>query len=146
MDRLRRYAIKTAEGIEAVSDTFNPNHLKIIRKQDPIPKALADKIINDILVLTALQTRSHPDTTQVPTAREFRNTYIFRYSLCAYLLVLDWLTRGGLNKVNPDKLRNDLTDMSYAAYATFFDGIISKDTKLNRIYQTADYFLDHVFN
>lgn len=145
MDKLRRDAVKTSEGIEAIINTFNLNHLKILRKHDPIPEALANKIMSDILVLTALLIKKHPDATEVPTASELRNTYIFRYSLCAYLLGLDWLARGGLNKVNPDKLRNDLIDMSYAAYATFFDGIISKDTKLNRIYQTADYFLNHVF-
>ncbi len=145
MKRLRQDAIKTAEGMAIAIDGFNPKHLKILRKQDPIPKDLADKLIKDIFVLTALLIRKHPDTTQVPTAQELRNTYIFRYSLCSYLLELDWLERGGLNKVNPDRLRNDLIDMSYAAYATLFDGIISKDIKLNRIYQMANYFINHVF-
>lgn len=145
MQRLRHDAIKTAEGMAMAINGFIPKHLKILRKQDPIPKDLADKMIKDIFILTALLIRKHPDTTQVPTAQELRNTYIFRYSLCSYLLELDWLESGGLDKVNLDKLRNDFIDMSYAAYATLFDGIISKDIKLNRIYQIADYYINYVF-
>lgn len=145
MKRLRQDAITTAKGIEAWIDTFNPTYLRILRKQQPITEELADRIMNDILVFTAFLIRDHPDTTQIPTARELRNAYIFRYSLCGYLLGIDWLSSGGLNSVSPDKLENDLIDMSYAAYATLFDGIISKDAKLNRIYQIADYFLKTVF-
>lgn len=145
IDRLHQNAITTAKGIEAVMKTFNPNHLKLFRKNEPIPVGFADRIVDDILVLTALLIRKHPDTTQVPTPNEIRNTYIFRYSLCTYLLGLDWIEKGGLNNVSPDKLKNDLIDMSYVAFATLFDGIISKDIKLKRIYQMALYFLDNVF-
>ena len=145
MERLRRDAIKVAQGIVAISKTFDPNHLRILRRHDPIPEALGDKIIKDILIQSALIIRDHPDMNQVPTAGELRNTYIFRYSLCCYLLVLDWLEKGGLNNSNVEKIRNDLIDMSYAAYSTCFDGILSKDVKLNRIYEIAIYFLEHVF-
>lgn len=145
MERLQRDAIKVAQGIIAISKTFDPNHLRILRRHDSIPEALGDKIIKDILILSALTIRDHPDTKRVPTARELRNTYLFRYSLCCYLLVLDWLEKGGLNNSNVEKIRNDLIDMSYAAYATFFDGILSKDVKLNRIYKIAFYFLEHIF-
>jgi hypothetical protein len=145
MERLRQDAIKAAQGIIAISKTFDPNYLKILRRHDPIPEALGDKIIKDILILSALTIRDHPDMNKVPSARELRNTYIFRYSLCCYLLALDWLEKGGLNNSNVEKIRNDLIDMSYAAYATFFDGILSKDVKLNRIYKIAIYFLEHVF-
>jgi len=145
MQRLYQDAIKTAEGMTLAINEFNPKHLKILRKKEPISKGLADKIIKDIFILTALLIRKHPDITQIPTALELRNTYLFRYSLCSYLLELDWLERGGLNNVKPDKLRNDSIDMSYAAYATLFDGIITKDKKMNRIYQMADYFINSVF-
>jgi len=146
MERLRRDAIKSACGIQQIIDTFSPKHLVSLRRHHPIPKGLADKIIKDILLLVALQIRDHLHTTRMPTAKELKNTYVFRYSTCAYLLLLDWLERGGLNKkTKPEKIRNDLIDMSYVAYATFYDGIISKDAKLNRIYPIAVYFLEQVF-
>lgn len=145
MERLREDAAKILEGIGAVINTYNPDHLKILRKGSPITEELANRVVRDILMIAALLIKAHPDTTLVPTARELRNTYIFRFSLCGYLLTLDWLERGGPYKVKQERLRNDFIDMSYAAYATFFDGIISRDKKLNRVYQMALYFLKTVF-
>lgn len=145
MERLRKDAARILEGIEAVIGAYNPDHLKILRKGAPITEELANRIVRDILMITALLIKAHPDTVLMPTARQLRNTYIFRFSLCAYLLTLDWIERGGPYKVKLERIRNDFIDMSYATYATFFDGIISKDKKLNRVYQMALYFLKAVF-
>lgn len=71
-------------------------------------------------------------------------SFQFRYSLCTYSLVLKWIMKDGYNNVSNDKLRNDFIDMVYAAYATFFDGIITKDKKLLEIYQFARWLIDEV--
>jgi len=97
MERLRSDAEKVAQGIEAFYKTFTSSHLKILRRHEPIPEELSSKMVKDILLLSALSIRDHPDTDQIPSARELRNTYIFRYSLCCYLLTLDWIEKGGLN-------------------------------------------------
>jgi len=145
MERLQKDAAKILEGIGAVIKTYNPDHLKILRKRSPITEELANRIIRDIVMIAALLIKGHPDTTLVPSARELKNTYILRFSLCGYLLVLDWIEKGGPYKVKLDRLRNDFIDMSYAAYATFCDGIISRDQKLTIVYQRALYFLETVF-
>jgi hypothetical protein len=56
-----------------------------------------------------------------------------------------WISVGGAKKVKPDKLRNDLVDVIFAAYATYFDGILSKDEKANAIYSDALWMLTNVF-
>jgi len=40
---------------------------------------------------------------------------------------------------------NDYTDMAYAAYATFYDGLLTKDKKLDEIYTFARRLLVRVF-
>jgi hypothetical protein len=145
IQRLQADASKATQGIATIASTFDPSHLKALRRHDPFPVGMAERIVRDILHLSALLIRNHPETRLVPTARQLRNTYIFRYSLCSYLLALDWLERGGLNNIRTDRLSNDLTDMTYAAYATFFDGILSNDDKLNRVYEMATIFLETAF-
>ena len=44
-----------------------------------------------------------------------------------------------------DRLRNDLVDIGYVAYATLFDGLLSNDRKLLDIYEEATFFLQRVF-
>ena len=43
------------------------------------------------------------------------------------------------------KLANDVVDMNYVAYATYFDGVLSRDKKLLRIYRQADWYVREVF-
>jgi hypothetical protein len=51
----------------------------------------------------------------------------------------------GIESVRMDRLRNDVVDMTYVAYATLFDGILSNDRKLLEIHEEALFFLRSVF-
>ncbi len=62
-----------------------------------------------------------------------------------YLLCLRWISDGSINSLKPDKRLNDLIDMNYAAYATFFDGLLTDDKKLIDIYRDACFFLNEIF-
>ena len=42
-------------------------------------------------------------------------------------------------------MRNDLVDINFVAYATYFDGILSADKKLGEIYDEASWLLFNVF-
>lgn len=37
--------------------------------------------------------------------------------------------------VRPERVRNDMVDMTFVAYATYFDGVMSSDKNVNRIYE-----------
>ena len=97
------------------------------------------------MCLAFLNINSHLDINIVPSAGELKNTYIFRYTLACYILALDWFMLGGLNNVKYEKLRNDLIDMSYITFSTFFDGLLSLDNKLLRIERDVKLFLERVF-
>jgi hypothetical protein len=53
--------------------------------------------------------------------------------------------RRGASNVSVDKLGNDLVDMHYVAYATLFDGLLSRDKKMQAVYGDALFFLENVF-
>lgn len=60
---------------------------------------------------------------QRPTV--LRNTYS-KLWLC-----LSWLARGGIETAKVDTITNDVIDQEYVITATFFDGILSKEPRVN---------------
>ena len=50
-----------------------------------------------------------------------------------------------MSKTKPEKLNNDIADLEYAAYATYVDGLLSRDEKMEGIYADAVYLLNEVF-
>jgi hypothetical protein len=61
-----------------------------------------------------------------PPALELPYTFIFRYALAGYLVALRWMAVGGAKNVKPEKIRNDIVDATFAAYATYFQGFFFK--------------------
>jgi hypothetical protein len=53
--------------------------------------------------------------------------------MAGYLVALRRL-KDGAKTVNPEKVRNDIVDCAYAAYATYFQGFLTKDVKAGELY------------
>ena len=62
-----------------------------------------------------------------------------------YLLALQWISDGGPGTVKRKRLQNDYIDMHYVAYATFYDGLLTRDTKMKGIYEETCFVLKNVF-
>ena len=134
-----------SEAIDEVAKNYTEAELRTLRKGSPFTEKMTDKVIRGVLLLAAELMRKHPRVTKLPAATELPNTYIFRDALCAYLLTLRWISVGGARNVKPEKLRNDMVDVSFAAYATYFEGPLTADKKLSQVYEEAKYLLDSVF-
>jgi hypothetical protein len=89
--------------------------------------------------------KEHPSVTEWPRGPELRNTFIFRYALCGYVSILKRIEDGGPGKTKPEKLRNDVIDINFAAFATYFDGLLTMDKRAGEIYADADFLLREVF-
>ncbi len=131
--------------IKGLAKSYDPSQLKALRSRKELSPDILEKITKDVLLLTAHLFKEHPDVQAPPTSEYLKNSYVFRYAVSAYLLCLKWIRDGGFDQVAPEKLRNDAVDMSYVAYATYFDGLLSLDKKLNEIYiDTLNYL--HCFS
>jgi hypothetical protein len=83
----------------------------------------------------------HPHTSEVPPTRELPYRFIFRYAMAGYLVALRWMSVGGAKNVRPEKIRNDIVDATYAAYATYFQGLLSDDAGANEIYADTKFLV-----
>jgi hypothetical protein len=86
------------------------------------------------------------DKLPIPeTWAEARDWFLVRFAVATHLLALRWVGVGGTAAAKPNRIRNDLVDVSYAVYATYFDGLLSADDKLNSIYLETDVLLERFF-
>jgi len=145
-DKARKDAVTLADAISEVTRSFGPAHVRALRTGMPLSPEAAQEMMKLILGVAAEIFASHPlGLTGPQEAKRLLGTYVFRYSLAACSLAARWISVGGAQMVKPDRLANDITDMTYVAYATFFDGLLSKDQKVVEIYDECRFLLDEVF-
>lgn len=143
--RVQGDAPQFARSVLQVLGSLEPRAVKQLRKGESLKPETVDGMIRQILLLAAYLFRDHPDAGKTPSAREVRSTFIFRVALATYLLTLRWISDGGVQTATPAKIGNDFVDMVQVAYATFFDGILSRDRKLLQIHKEATFFLREIF-
>lgn len=131
--------------IENIKKQYSKEELNFIRKNEVPPVALINKITIGVFDLAAIIHGKYPYGNLKPRSHEFQNTLIFRLSLCTYLLSLKWAANGGIMKMSQEKVRNDLVDMYFVAYATFFDGLMTAEKKVLSIHQDARFWLSMLY-
>ena len=117
--------------------TFTDTEVKIIRKGSCFTDEITKTFVENILLLAVIFFKDHPRVTNLPSEEELPNTFIFRSALCAQILILNWISVGSPHRVKPEKMRNEIVDINFATYASFFDGILTEDKKLESIYREA---------
>jgi hypothetical protein len=141
MDRMLADVRPLPGVFDEIARTFSPTQLAAIRKGTGIDFPLIDMIMKFVMQVAGNLFSAHPAVDRVPGFAELPNTFIFRYALCGFLLALRWISVGGAKGVRPERIRNDMVDMTFAAYATYFDGILTKDEKLSLLHREASGWL-----
>ena len=134
-----------SSGIDLMAKTYSPEELKILRRRETHTPQMRERLVRNVLLLAAQFFKEHPSVTELPRGPEVRNTFIFRYALCGYVSILKRIEDGGAGKTKPEKLRNDVIDVNFAAFATYFDGLITSDKRARQIYAEAEFLLREIF-
>jgi hypothetical protein len=142
LNRMRDDQRNYAENIDAMSKNFSEAELKLLRKREPISEEMFEKIHGHVHEMAAFLFSTHPNFAELPSARELPYTFIFRYAMAGYLVALRWMSVGGARNVKPEKIRNDIVDGTYAAYATYFQDFLSFDAGANEIYADAKFLIN----
>jgi hypothetical protein len=130
--------------VEELANLFNNNEIQIIRKSTPYTRKMAAKMMQQILMMARVLFDRHPRVTKLPPIRELPNTFLFRTALCMYLLAKRWISVD-VHQARAARIRNDLVDVNFAVFATYFDAFLTADRKINELYYEMDWVLKHVF-
>lgn len=126
-------------------DTYPQRELDAIRRTGKISEAFQARLIADIVGNTkALYAEIEFSPGQLPPVDQVVYTIQFRFTLCVTALQLIWTKRGSVPQ-NLRRVRNDITDMTYAAHATYFDGLITNDQDLLLAFKLSVHMLDKLF-
>ena len=131
-----------AANIEDATSKFTDEELAILRNKQPLTETIVVKILDGTMNLAWKFFALHPELEKLPPAHELPHTFIFRMALCAYLHALRWRVAGGAADALPERMRNDVLDVTYAAYALCFDGLLSNDAMANEIHDNARAMLE----
>jgi hypothetical protein len=145
IDRMLKDMPTLSPGIDLMAKTYLPAELTILRRREKHTPQMRERLVQNVLLLAEQFFKEHPSVMEWPKGPEVRNTFIFRYALCAYVSILKRIEDGGAGKTKPEKLRNDVIDVNFAAFATYFDGLITSDKRAAEIYAAGDFLLREVF-
>jgi hypothetical protein len=57
-----------------------------------------------------------------------------RYTICHILSSIQWFADGGSDSILPEEATNDVNDVDYVVLSSYFDGILSKEKRVNRLH------------
>lgn len=145
LEKMLADAQTTGSMIEEFASFYSKEDRRSVRVGENLSAEAVHKTVKIVMEIAGRAFQQHPDVNFIPRHAELGNTFIFRVALATYLLVLDWVARGGALGASPAKLRNDFVDMNFAAYASYFDGLLSADTKVLRLHAELRLWLVALF-
>lgn len=150
----QEFATKSQAFLDSVSDDadafknemaktirgWSPKLLSLFRSQASFTPHLAAELYTSIQELAAALFRDWP-RCGVPLFSDAIHSFEYRFAVACVCLAMEWST-GDLPKVKGDKLRNDLLDMTYVAYGTMFDGLMTNESKVKKVYAKAKFMVE----
>lgn len=136
-------AAKLRETLNDLVKDLSRHEFDVIRKGDPLTRELANKIVKRAMTTAAMLGVNHPQSRGLPPLDELPNTFLLRFALSGIVYLVHRIEFGGFGKAKPEKLRNDVVDLSFSAYATYLNGILTEDRKLVSIYELTEMLLDY---
>lgn len=144
MDKLVEAAPSIIQLFEFHAQRFTPMELNEIARQQPYSGTTQAKLIDMIMETTADIARATGAISPRTPPREITNLPVFRYCLCMALLFTRWVAGGRQKGTRPARTANDVMDANVAAYATYFDGVLSEDEKLLSVHTEARHILREI--
>jgi len=142
-DKLLPAVALVQEDMHRQIESIPTEDLALLRKKYRISNRLADATVKAVSNDTRLHFREL-GFTQLPEQQDIVYSFTMRF-IANYVLGLFWGVYGGLATAKKQTIRNDVTDTSYAAYATFYDGLITNDKKLDAVYRNTRVLLRELF-
>lgn len=128
-------------GILALASEFSPSELAEVRTRRLPSGATLHRTMHQVLGVAAASLAKRVEGFAWPALSEALQTYAFRYGVTSYMLGLWWIRNGDARTAPAERLCNDVLDMQQAAFATRLDGILTRDQKLQTIFDEAQVYL-----
>jgi hypothetical protein len=134
-----------AANVQATAENYTDAELKILRNDRPYTPEMYDKLVDNIFDLALRFFAAYPRRLSLPPSTKAANSFVFRFAICVHVLALKWLRVGVTSQTDPKKFRNDAVDATVVAFATYFDGLLTKDVQAIGLHRNASFLLKQFF-
>ncbi len=139
MSRLTEEVAPLEAGLVDAATDFSQAELTQIRTTAGITDSTRSKLLGLLKETTGsfILANQEPGRREPMLLRDAMGLFAFRYSLCMLLYYMEWVRVGRTTGKALPRRVNDVVDMQIAAMGTFFNGVLSADTALQVISNTA---------
>ncbi len=141
LEKILADAAHLQDAMKDVSNIFSPAEIRALRTDGNYPPELAKKTMELVDELAVQARKAHPHGVKCPQYHELPNTFLYRTSLIHIVYMLQWMRMGSPVRTHPKKVSNDMVDVNFVTYATYFDGILRHDKKLHELHYESRYLL-----
>ena len=114
---------------------FDRREIRIIRTSGKYTEQMIVKIFGAAIQIWETLAQGYELSTEGLSEEAISRTYLFRVGLGLIMYLLWWIRGGSQRIVRIDRASNDFVDLSFAVYATYFDGLMSRDDKALWVHQ-----------
>ncbi|WP_426213697.1 hypothetical protein [Mesorhizobium abyssinicae] len=135
LPKLIEGAIEIAASLpEMEAQMFTKAEIQIIRTSSRYPGAMMDTIYGSAVQIWEHLAHANGLPWQNLGDNRVARSYLFRYALGLVIHLLWWISRGSQPIRRMDRMRNDIVDLSFCVYASYFDGFMTADEKARWIH------------
>jgi len=114
---------------EMEAQMFTKAELRIIRTSSRYPAPMMETIYGAAVQIWETLAYSYRLPWQNLSDNRAARSYLFRYALGLVIHLLWWISSGSQPIRRMDRMRNDMIDLSFCVYASYFDGFMTADEK-----------------
>ncbi|TPL05816.1 hypothetical protein FJ938_14470 [Mesorhizobium sp. B2-4-14] len=119
---------------EMEEQMFTKAEIRIIRTSRQYPAAMMETIYGAAMQIWETLAHTYGLPWQDLGDNRIARTYLFRYALGLVIHLLWWISSGSQPVRRMDRMSNDMIDLSFCVYASYFDGFMTADEKARWIH------------
>lgn len=134
-----------AVSLPEIADIFSTHEIRLCRTNARYTTQMFEKIFGAAEGLYEYFSEARGVVTHPERSQARYDSYLYRQGLVTIIYALWWIRSGSQPPKRLDRVRNDIIDMQFAVYGTYFSGLLTEDRKAGWIHQNLREALKMVY-
>lgn len=130
INKVQSDAAQLTPALKELESVFTAKGIKEIRTASTYSKSIIDKALGSADHLYESFRVRHPLRPKAAKVSSLINAFMWRFSLASVVYVITWIRQGSQIKRRPEIITNDLIDLNFATFATYFNELMTGDNRL----------------
>lgn len=118
-----------AISLPEIAEVFSAYEIRLCRTNSRYTMKMFEKIFGAADQLYEHFAKQHGVVTHPDSSHRRYDSYFYRQGLATMIYALWWIRSGSQPPKRLDRVRNDIIDLQFAVYGTYFSGLLTDDQK-----------------